>query len=52
MILKNLFFFFNKCPIKDEVNLLNLDKIADEIGIKSLVAIDETKRWVLVALRL
>ena len=38
------FLFFNKCPIKDEVNLLNLDKIADEIGIKSLVAIDETKR--------
>ena len=38
------FLFFNKCPIKDEVNLLNLDKIADEMGIKSLVAIDETKR--------
>ena len=38
------FLFFNKCPIKDEVNLLNLDKIANEIGIKSLVAIDETKR--------
>lgn len=42
--IKKPYQYFNKCPIKDEVNLLNLQEIADEIGIKSLTAIDERHR--------
>ena len=36
--------FFNQCPKRDEVNLLNLKEISAEIGIKSLTAIDESNR--------
>ncbi len=36
--------FFNQCPIKDDVSLLNLKDLSSEIGVSSIIAIDETKR--------
>ena len=36
--------FFSLCPKRDEVNLLYLNHISNEIGINSLVAINESKR--------
>ena len=36
--------FYILCPKRDEVNLLYLNHISNEIGINSLVAINESKR--------
>ena len=36
--------FFSQCPKRDEVNLINLNHISNEIGINSLIAINESKR--------
>ena len=36
--------FFNHCPKKDEVNLLNLKDVSSELGLNSLIAIDESNR--------
>ena len=36
--------FFSQCPKRDEVNLINLNHISTEIGINSLIAINESKR--------
>ena len=40
----NPFKLFNKCPFRDQVNILDLQTISKEIGIKSLVAINESNR--------